>query len=161
MKYNYRRLYEDDAPQAQQPQPAQQPAQNQAQQQQAPQITEQDINTLRANIAKQVSDALNKALETEMNGSSNIAKLVKSNAEVSQYVKAILDKNDDFTAKMEMMKKFFETLAKPGQQPAQNQAQPQQQPQQQVQQPAQQNESFISKYQRKLFENYHTKNMMR
>lgn len=160
MKYNYRRLNEDDAQQAQQPVQNQAQPQQQAQQQQTPQITEQDINTLRANIAKQVNDTLNKALQAEMNGSSNIANLAKSNADVNNYVKAILAKNDDFTAKMEMMKKFFETLAAPaqqGQQPAQGQAQPQQQ----AQQPAQQNESFISKYQRKLFENYHTKNMMR
>ena len=140
----------------QQQQPAQQPAQAQAQPQQQPQqqapnastapvLNQEAVNNFKNNLAKQIGDITNKVFQDELNGSSPISNLLKTNAEAKKYVDQIIAQNNNFDEKSKLVKGFLDTLDKTvgsNQQPVQ---QPSQQPQQpaQAQQPQQQNESYV------------------
>ena len=160
-KYKFKKINEGEQ-QAQQPaQPVtqQQPAQpaTQQQNQQIPaqnnKMSEQDVKTFSDNLTKQLNELTNKYFQDTINGSGPISEFLKTSAEAKKFVDNIIAKNDNYTQKLELIKKFVETLNKTVNPQAQQQ--PAQQPVQQ--QPAQQNESFINKYQRKLFESMYKK----
>lgn len=151
------KMFEGEQPAQQQP--AQQPQQqNQVQPQQNQILNQENIGQFK----KTVMDAINKTIQDSMNsGNSVVGNFLKSNQEAHQFISNVIAKNDDIAAKLDLMTKFFNTLDKTVSQPVQQQAQQPAQQQQQPQQPAQQNESsFISKYQKKLFEN-HCKNKLK
>lgn len=156
-KYKFKKINEGE-------QQAQQPAQpaTQQQNQQIPaqsKMTVQDVKSFGDNLTKQLNDLTNKFFQNTINGSGPISEFLKTSAEAKKFVDNIIAKNDNYTQKLELAKKFIDTLNKTVNPQAQPQRQTQQQSvqQQPAQQPQQQNESFVSKYQRKLFESMYKK----
>lgn len=149
-KYKFKKINEGE-------QQAQQPAQpaTQQQNQQIPaqnnKMSEQDVKTFSDNLTKQLNELTNKYFQNTINGSGPISEFLKTSAEAKKFVDNIIAKNDNYTQKLELIKKFVDALNKT----VNPQAQPQQR--QPAQQPQQQNESFVSKYQRKLFESMYKK----